>query len=506
MTAAPTDGAVPFRPEPDLGSPTAHRAPERYDVVVIGAGPAGVSAALRAAQLGARTVLVEAVRVGGTCVNTGCVPTRLLARTARVLRDALSAGDFGVEVPAAHLVWVRTAARVREAIEQVQEEKDIAGHLDAAGVRLITEGWAQFTDPHTIELSGSGRRLRGATFVVATGGSSRRLPIEGIELTTVAERIVDLEHLPASVAIIGSGATGSQLATVFSGFGVAVTLLELADRVLPSADRDISEVVAAAFVARGVDVRTRISGIARVQALDGGLRRVVLTGPPGEIEEHVDVEMVLVCAGWPARLDGLGLAAAGVIATHTRIPVDGCQRTNVAHIYAAGDVDGEAQLVQAGEASGFVAASNAVVGVRTDSFMLTDHSVLPAGGFTDPDYGQVGLTQDQALARYPDALIATVPYSQVERAVIDLRTTGFLKLLATANGRLLGAHAVGEEALEVIQAVAVAMAAGADVATLASTGFAYPTYTSIIGLAANALLRAGDVQTTGRLIVGRPRT
>ncbi len=217
--------------------------------------------------------------------------------------------------------------------------------------------------------------------------------------------------------------------------------------------------------------------------------------------------MVLVCAGWPARLDGLGLAAAGVIATPTRIPVDGYQRTNVAHIYAAGDVDGEAQLVQAGEASGFVAASNAVLGVRTGSLMLTDHSVLPAGGFTDPDYGQVGLTQDQALARYPDALIATVPYSQVERAVIDLRTTGFLKLLATAdNGRLLGAHAVGEEALEVIQTVAVAMAAGADVATLASTGFAYPTYTAIIGLAANALLRTGDVRATGRVSVGQPQT
>ena len=486
----------PSRPAPNLGRPAEVRGPEPYDVVVIGAGPAGVSAAVRAAQLGARTVLVEAARVGGTCVNTGCVPTRLLARTARVLRDARSAGDFGVEVPAAYLVWARTAARVRGAIEQVQNAKDIAGHLDAAGVRLITEGWARFTDPHTIELSGSGRRLRGAAFVIATGGSSRRLPIEGIELTTVAERIVELEHLPASVAIIGSGATGSQLATVFSGFGVAVTLLELADRVLPAADRDVSAAVEAAFIAGGVDVRTGIAGIGRVLALDAGLRRIVLTGPAAGIEEHVDVELVVVCAGWPARLDGLGLDAAGVTATRTNIPVDRRQRTNVAHIYVAGDADGDAQLVQAGEASGVVAATNAVIGARTGSFVHTDHSVLPAGGFTDPDYGQVGLTEEQALADHPDALVATVPYAKVERAVIDLRTAGFLKLISTADTRrLLGAHAVGEEALEVIQAVAVAMAAGADVPTLATMEYAYPTYTSIIGLAASALLREGQPAT-----------
>lgn len=464
----------------------------REDVVVIGAGPAGVTAAVRAAELGARTVLVEAARVGGTCVNTGCVPTRLLARAVRVLRDARSAGDFGVEVPAANLNWASTAGRVRTAIEHVHTAKDIAGRLDAAGVRLITEGWARFTDPHTIELSGSGRRVSGDAFIIATGGSSRALPFEGFELTTVAEQIVDLEALPASVAIVGSGATGSQLVTVFNGFGAAVTLLELADRVLPAADRDVSAAIKAAFVEGGVDVRTGIGGIRAVRALDDGLRRVVLAGPADEVEEHVDVNLVVVCAGWPARLDGLGLAAAGVTATRTNIPVDSHQRTNVAHIFVAGDADGDAQLVQAGEASGIVAATNAVLGARTGSYLLTDHSVLPAGGFTDPDYGQVGLTEEQALAEHPDAVIATVPYAKVDRAVIDQRPTGFLKLIATAdNARLLGAHAVGEEALEVIQAVAVAMVAGADVATLASVEFAYPTYTSIIGLAATALLRAG---------------
>ncbi len=462
-----------------------------YDVLVVGAGPAGISAALRAAELGARTAIVEGARVGGTCVNTGCVPTRLLARTARVLRDAQTADDFGVEVPASGLVWSRTADRLRATIEHVQVAKDTAGRLAAAGVELVTEGWARFVDPHTVELSGSGRRLSATTIIVATGGGSRRLPLPGIDLTTVAERIVDLERLPSAAVVIGSGATGSQLATVFSGFGVQVTLLELADRVLPFADHEVSAAIEAAFVARGVEVRTAIPGIARIEELTDGRRRVVIAGREDAPEQHVDADLVVVCAGWPARVDGLGLEAAGVTATATSIPVDAYQRTDVAHIFVAGDADGDAQLVQAGEADGYVAATNAVLGARTGAWLETDHSVLPAGGFTDPDYGQVGLTEMQALMSHPDALIATVPYAQVERAVIDLRTDGFLKLIATAdNSRLLGAHAVGEEALEVIQAVAVAMQAGADVATLAATRFAYPTYTSIIGLVAQELLRA----------------
>jgi pyruvate/2-oxoglutarate dehydrogenase complex dihydrolipoamide dehydrogenase (E3) component len=461
-----------------------------YDVVVIGAGPAGVSAALRAARLGASVAVVEGSRVGGTCVNTGCVPTRVLARAARLLREVRSAGDFGVEVPRSDLAWRRTAARVRATVEQVQEAKDIAGQLDAAGVHLIREGWARFTDPHTVELDGSGRRLTGDVVIVATGGASRVLPIEGIELTTVAEHIVDLERLPASVAIVGSGSTGSQLATVFSAFGVAVTVLELADRILPTADHDVSAALAAAFTADGVEIRTGIAGVARVEALDDGLRRVVLVAPEGS-EEHVDAEVVVVCAGWPARLDGLGLAAAGVAATGSNIPVDSRQRSNVGHIYVAGDADDDTQLVQAGVASGFVAGTNAVLGA-TGVWTEVDHTVLSSGGFTDPDYGQVGLTEVQARAVDPDALVVTVPYARLERAVIDARTTGFFKLIATADARrLLGAHAVGEEALEVIQCVAAAMEAGADVRALATTEYAYPTYTSVIGLAAAELLQAG---------------
>ncbi len=463
--------------------------PDHYDVVVIGAGPAGVSAAVRAAQLGASVVVVEATRVGGTCVNTGCVPTRVLARAARLMRDVRSAGDFGIDVPQPALAWERTTARVRTVVEQVQGAKDIAAQLHAAGAVLLTEGWARFTGPHTVELSGSGRVVTGDSFVIATGGRSRRLPVDGIEHTWAPEHIVDLDQLPTSIAVIGSGNTGSQLVTVFAAFGVRVTLIELADRVLPTADTAVSAAIDAAFRANGVDVRTGVEGLRRVELLPSGARRVVVAVPGGS-EVHVDVDEVVVCAGWPARLDGLGLDEAGVQAGRSAIPVDREQRTNVGHIYVAGDADGDAPLVQAGVADGFVAATNAVLG--TGRGVRTDHAVLPSGGFTDPDYGQVGMTEAGAREKHPDALVVTVPYAKVERAVIDGRTAGFLKLIATADAAtIVGAHAVGEEALEVIQSVAAAMAAGADVRALATTEYAYPTYTSIIGLAAVELLRAG---------------
>ena len=491
----------------DAPTTTTPADPDRYDVVVIGAGPAGVSAAVRAAQLGASVAVAEATRVGGTCVNTGCVPTRVLARAARLMREVRASGDFGIVAPQPAVAWERTTARVRTVVEQVQGAKDIATQLGGAGVTLVTEGWARFTDPHTVELSRTGRRLSADAFVIATGGSSRRLPVEGIDLTWVPEHVVDLERLPRSVAVVGSGNTGSQLVTVFSSFGVRVTLLELADRVLPTADRDVSAALDAAFRADGVDVRTGVAGLHRVEALENGMRRVVV-GVAGGSEVHVDVDEVVVCAGWPARLEGLGLDAAGVEAGRAKIPVDRHQRSSVGHIYVAGDADGDAPLVQAGVADGYVAATNAVLGLRgggagaasdgsgdgsgAGQQVATDHAILPSGGFTDPDYGQVGLTEDDALAEHPDALVVTVPYASVERAVIDGRTAGFLKLIATADARrIIGAHAVGEEALEVIQSVASGMAAGADVRALATTEYAYPTYTSIIGLAAVEVLRAG---------------
>jgi pyruvate/2-oxoglutarate dehydrogenase complex dihydrolipoamide dehydrogenase (E3) component len=456
--------------------------PDHYDVIVIGAGPAGTSAALRAAELGAHVAVVEAERTGGTCVNTGCVPTRVLAKTARLAREVRIAHQYGLAVSDPVIDWASTVARVHATVDRVRVLKSEPERFARAGIDLILEGRAHFADASTLELE-SGRRLTGDSIIVAVGGHSRPLPIPGAELATVPEHVLDLPDLPARVAIIGAGNTGAQLVTVLSAFGSQVTLLDVAPRILVAADEQISDAVGTAFAEQGVTVRAGIETVESLsRAADGS---ITLAWREGGAAIHEPFDAVVMATGWPADVEGLGLEAAGVQTMRSAIPVDPYFRSSVPHIYAVGDADGRDMLVQAAHFEGEAAAENAVL----DANRRTPHHLLPAGGFTDPDYAGVGLTEAEARARDPRCIVAVVHYSELDRAVIDDRTRGFLKLIADRRRELiLGAHAVGENAIEVVQSVTTAMAAGIDPATLAGVKFAYPTYSAIIGLAARKLL------------------
>ncbi|RFA12632.1 pyridine nucleotide-disulfide oxidoreductase [Subtercola boreus] len=453
-----------------------------YDVAVIGAGPAGTAAALRAAELGARVVVLEAARVGGTCVNTGCVPTRVLAKTARLIRETRHADVYGVEVREPVIDWRSTVARVAERVDRVRSIKREAERFAAAGIDLVHEGRARFVDDSTLVLD-SGRRITATSILICVGGHSRRLPIAGNELATVPEEVLTLPDLPRRVAVIGAGNTGAQLVTVFNSFGSEVTLLDVAPRVLMASDASISDVVAASFAEQGVDVRTGIDGVDSLARTAEGA--IALTWREGGQTATRDVDVVIMATGWPADVEDLGLENAGIEVVRSAIPADQYFRTVVPHVFAVGDANGRDMLVQAAQFEGEAAAENAVLGANR----RTPHHLLPAGGFTDPDYAGVGLTEAVARDRDPSCVVATVPYSLVDRAVIDDRETGFLKLIADRRRELiLGAHAVGENAIEVIQSVTTAMAAGVDVSTLANVRFAYPTYSAVIGMAARALL------------------
>lgn len=459
------------------------RETDRYDLVVIGAGPAGTSAAIRAAELGARVAVVEAAaRTGGTCVNTGCVPTRVLAKTARIVREVRIAHEYGIAAGAPEIQWDATVARVHATVDKVRALKDEAGRFAEAGVDLILEGRARFVDATTLALD-SGRRLTAGSVIIAVGGHSRLLPIPGAELATVPEHVLDLPALPRRVAIIGAGNTGAQLVTVFSAFGSEVTLLDVAPRILIGSDADISTAVSSAFLGQGVTVHTGLDGVDSLErATDGS---IILTWRSGGAPASSDFDAVIMATGWPADVDDLGLENAGIATVRSAIPVDQYFRSVVPHIYAVGDANGRDMLVQAAHFEGEAAAENAVL----DANRRTPHHLLPAGGFTDPDYAGVGLTEQQARERDPRCVVATVPYTELDRAVIDDRSLGFLKLIADRRRELiLGAHAVGENAIEVVQSVTTAMAAGIDLSTLAGVKFAYPTYSAVIGHAARALL------------------
>jgi dihydrolipoamide dehydrogenase len=454
-----------------------------FDVMVVGGGPAGVTAALRARELGATVALVERGRLGGTCTNDGCVPTRVLAKAARLVREAEHFSDFGLIGERPQVDLARLLAHTQQTVYRMHEKKQLVAHLQSAGVTVYADtGNAQFVDPHTIALA-DGRRFQADKFILCAGGRARRLDFPGSEHVLTHSDLWSLKQLPRSLAIVGGAATGCQVASIFAAFGTQVWLLEVFPQLLGREDALVSEVLTAAFRRRGLQVITGIGGVERIDATDSGLDlRYSLQG-----ESHsLSADAVVLASGWPGNADGLNLSAAGVQSERGYVSVDDYLRTSAPHIFAAGDINGRMMLVQSAGYEARIAAENAVLGVGQPY----THQIVPHGGFTDPEYGSVGLTEAQARAAEPDCVVAVVPYADVDRAVIDGHTEGFCKLIVSQEThRILGAHIVGEQALEAIQLVAAGMAADMWVEQLAELELAYPTYTAIVGLAARRVLR-----------------
>lgn len=471
----------------------------QYDVIVIGGGPAGVTAALRARELGASVALVERGLPGGTCTNDGCLPTRVLAKAARLARDARQLADYGLGGEPPAVDFAALLAHAQEMVYRVHEKKQIVATLSESGVAgFFSVGPAAFADPHTLALA-DGRRIVGEKFVVCVGGHARRLAFPGAELTLTHSDVWRMHSLPRSVAIVGAAATGCQLASIFAAFGARVALLELAPRIAPGEDEAVSQALDRAFRARGIDVVTGLGGVERVEQQGAQVLRLVYSH---DGEEALDVEAVVLAVGWPGNLEGLGLEVAGVATERGYITVDDGFRTSAPHIFAAGDITGRMMLVQSAGYQARVAAENAVLGGGARH----RHEIVPHGGFTDPEYASVGPTEAQARAAGA-CVSATVPFATVDRAVIDGRTEGFCKLLVSPDDhRVLGAHVVGEQAVEIVHVVAAGMASRMRVETLAELEIAYPTYTAALGLAAREIVRALGVMPLAPEwhVLGRP--
>lgn len=455
---------------------------EQFDIVVIGGGPAGVTAALRGRELGAEVALVERGRMGGTCLNDGCVPTRVLARAARFVRDAEQFPDYGLAAERPQLDLERLLTRVQQTVYRIQEKKQILYHLDQAGVKVLENtGEARFVDENTIALSDR-TELHAGRFIICVGGYARRLTFTGSEHALTHADVWSLRKLPRSMVVIGAAATGCQLASCFNAFGTRVTILEALPRILNLEDETLSQALSDGFHRRDVEVITGIAGIQRLEKQNGILS---LYYSYGDQTRTISAEAVLLAVGWAGNVDGLNLAAAGVKSERGYIIVNDYLQTTAPTIYAAGDITGRMMLVQSAGDEGRAAAENALLGPGQREI----HRIVPHGGFTDPEYGSVGLTEARARAQ-EDAIVVNVPYREMDRAVIDDRIEGLCKLIVSrATHRLLGAQVVGEQAVEIIQVVAAGMAADMRVEQLADLEMAYPTYSAILGLAARQVCR-----------------
>lgn len=472
--------------------------PQQYAVAVVGAGPAGVVAALRAARLGASTALITRDQFGGMAANDGPVPVRTLAQAARLIREARQLPLYGIAGGEPSLDYPRLLARVRDVTAAARRHTLLRDDLERAGVEIFEQaGTARFADAHTIA-SDNGPRLEAGKVIVCTGGTSRPLPVPGFDLTATHSDAWHLSSVPPSLVVIGAGATGVQVASIFNAFGSRVHLVEIAPRILMTEDQEVSEAVRTALAASGVDVVEDAGTIDRFEPSEAGVR-LVRSARDGQY--HTDATLAVVAAGWVAATAGLDLDRAGV-QTDPRgyVQVDAHLRATAPHVFAAGDVTGRALVVHEAVREGMVAATNAVLGPT----MVLPPQASPIGSFTDPEYASAGLTE-AAARENREVVVATVHFDSFPRPIIDGRPTGFCKLIVDrALHTILGCHVVGERAVELVQLAAMAMAAKMPVEQLALVPFSFPTYANALGRA--AIVASIELDHTGMWAVDHLET
>ncbi len=452
--------------------------PQAFDVAVIGAGPAGTAAALRAADLGARTALLTRGAFGGMAANDGPIPVRTLAHAARLLREARQLPRYGIGVGDISLDYVQVLSRAREVVLETAAHSTLRTQIDNAGVTVYEQaGSVRFVDPNTLE-SERAPMIRAANIIICAGGISRRLNVPGFERTVTPADAFGLTAAPTSLLVVGAGATGAQVASIFNAFGTRVTLLQAGPRILPTEDELVSSAMAAAFREDGIVLLEDFGAIDRFEGAPDGVRMIF---SKDGVQNSAQGQLAVSAVGWVADTQGLNLAAAGVeLDERGRVRVDDYLETSTKHIFAAGDIIGRMMLVPQAVRDGFLAGTNAVSAER----IARNASADPIGSFTDPEYAQVGVTEAAARAAR-EVLVAIAYYKETTRPIIDGRTRGFCKLVIDPQTRaLLGCHIVGERAVEVAQMAAIAMTAQLTVEGLARIPLSFPTYGNVLGRAA----------------------
>lgn len=449
----------------------------RYDLAVIGAGSAGFSAAITAAELGAQVALIGHGVVGGTCVNIGCVPSKTLIRAMETLHNGRAAKRFaGIAASAEVVDWHATIQQKDELVARLRQAK--YGDLLAAYSGITyREGPARLVKDG-VEVGGA--RIDADKIIVATGARPAFPTIPGIETVPylTSTTALDLDEVPRSLLVIGGGYIGVELAQLFARAGARVTLV-CRSRLLPEVEPEIGSALTGYFVDEGINV---ISGVA-YRAIRRSGNGVTLDIMRGDRNVTIDADKVLVASGRTPNIDGLGLMELGILLSpQGAIVVDEHLRTTCADVYAAGDVTGRDQFVYMAAYGAKLAAKNALNGHK----LRYDNAVMPAVVFTDPQVATVGLTEVAARKSGYNARVSIINLDQVPRAIAAHDTRGLIKLVADGrSGKLLGAHILAPEGADSIQTAAMAIRCGLTVQQVADTIFPY--LTTVEGLKLTAL-------------------
>lgn len=440
----------------------------RYHLVVVGAGTGGLVTAAIAAGLGARVALIERNRLGGDCLNVGCVPSKAIIAEARKLRIARSLNITEIDDELAFLHAMTWMHRVRADISA----HDSASRFRSLGVDVYF-GEARFIAEDAVDVEGRTLHFRRA--VIATGSRPAAPPIPGLDRVDYLtnESIFSMRQRPSRLTVIGAGAIGCELAQAFAVLGIHVTLVDIAERILPKDDADAAEVVAKALRRDGVDVRTAV----KVAAVTTANAATVVSIESARGTEEIPADELLIATGRAPNVEGLGLNAAGVEYGRAGIKVDTRLRTTNRRLFAIGDVNGGPQFTHAADAQARAVIANALFWGRT----RVDPRLIPWCTYTSPELAQIGIVGgDPQHAGDRGATPITVPMAAADRARIDGADAGFLRLHVRGNGRIAGATVVAEGAGELIGPIAQAMRAGARLDSLSDLVLPYPTRAEIV--------------------------
>src|SRR5713226_4734153 len=423
-----------------------------FDVVIVGGGPGGYVAAIRAAQLGAKTAIIEKDRFGGTCLVRGCIPTKALLQSSELYTLAKGGGPFGLVADNIGFDWSAAQKRKSSVVDQLV--KGVEGLLKAGGVTMIT-GSGKLAGNGAIEVAGD--RLQAKNIVIATGSAVSRIPLKGAELTIDSDAILELKEIPRRLAVIGGGVVGVEFAAIFAALGSKVTVLEMLPQVLPMVDADLVNVYAKHLSGLGGEIHTN-SKVAEVAKITGGLQVRFSTGGEGGA---ADADQVLLAVGRSPYTEGLGAETAGVKLERGRVVVDDHLRTSAQGVWAIGDVIGGIMLAHVASYEGVCAVENMAGHARTP-----DYHAAPNCVYTDPEIAHVGLGEKEAKERGLDVKVGRFPFA--------------------ASGRMLGVHIVGPRATDLIAEATLAVQNGLTLEQLDLTMHAHPTLPEAIMEAALA--------------------
>ncbi|MCX4281737.1 dihydrolipoyl dehydrogenase [uncultured Alistipes sp.] len=450
----------------------------KYDILVVGSGPGGYVAAIRAAQLGKRVGLVERAEAGGVCLNWGCIPTKALLKSAQIYAHCKAAEQYGVEIAGeVRPALDKMVARSRGVAETMN--KGVLFLLKKNNIDLIT-GFGRLTAPGHVDVDGTD--YEADHIVLATGARPREMPfmpVDGKRVITSREALT-LNELPETMIVVGSGAIGSEFACFYATLGVKVTVVEYLPRMMPLEDEEVSKTMERAFrkLRATVLTSTTVKGV----KIAGDRCEVEIEGKKGP--ETLTADVVLSAVGVQANIEGIGLEELGIAVERGKVAVDEYYRTNVAGVYAIGDIVKGPALAHAASAEA-VCCVEAICGLNPAP---VDYANIPSCIFTTPEVASVGMTEQEAAEKGMAVKIGRFPFTASGKATAAGDRDGFVKLLFDADDKLVGAHMVGANVTEMLAEPTLARTLGATAEAIVRTVHAHPTLNEGVAEAAEAAL------------------